>query len=534
MNTRIHIDTWLELKPYTSYNNDDLFYLNLSNEVKKVIVTSRHNQQFVDLVDKEDIDLLCCFLCAYLEDLASETNIWNTFVRIHQRMYQRPLPFYNLDDYYEEEFNPQDISFLIWYFLDQRVEGKLITPTNPFITETADEIMELFDQAWGDAPVNIKLKTYYHLDEEEKDYYEARNLMDILLFQSYLFYPDTTMRMLNMEIETIEEHKSEPHVLELLKENRDDLLHSAYSALLALKSNDWTAELLGDEHSASKYFRNIKKRISGHFLYKGQDDKNLFLEHIASGRKFNLTKKSFEITPIFKEVDTLIIISIVYWNEEWWFSGILTTHRFDADLVLDLRNDIAARMTVSFLDHEERGADEILQKQLKIFKEYNKGSQIAFMPSSKLNSFLQGFMKFNSESLNLSEKERKAARERANKEGLFDFEQSKINIEGFEKTVVVFFNPKSGIEFAMGVNSAFPLPNNPYFNESQCNQDLMFLIASDEISTELVLYCIAHCKNDLPFFNENTGKFFLENIDFLLRYWKKKNYHAKPNFSFVG
>lgn len=534
MKNKILIDTWLELKPYTSFTNDDLFYLKLSNEVKKIILTSSHEQDFLNLLDKEDIDLLCCFLCAYLEDLASETNVWNTFVRIHQSIYQKPLPFYNLDDYYEEEFNPQDISLLIWYFLNQRVSGKFIFPINSYITETADEIMELFEEAWEDAPINSKLKSYYYLNNTESDYYKARNLMDILFFQSYLFYPDTTMELLYMEKDIIEEHKSDNQVLQYLDEKRDHLLHSTHSALLALKSKDWAAAFLGDEQPVSKHFRNIKERISGNFLFKGQDKKDLFLEHIASGKKFKLTKKSFENELILKELDSIIVISLVYWNEEWWFSGILTMMPFDADLVLDLRNDIAARMTVSFLDHEVKGTNEILQKQLEAFKEFNEGSQIAFMPSDKINAYLHGFMKFYNESLNLSKKERIASRERAKKEGLFDFEQGKINFEEFEKNGAVFFNPKSGVEVAMGVNSAFPLPNNPYFDESQCYQDLMFLLASDEISTELVLYCIEQCKDDLPLFNESTGKFFLENIDFLLRFWKKKNYHAKPNFSYTG
>ena len=57
---------------------------------------------------------------------------------------------------------------------------------------------------------------------------------------------------------------------------------------------------------------------------------------------------------------------------------------------------------------------------------------------------------------------------------------------------------------------------------------------SEEMSTELVMYCIDNCKAELPFFNEEIGKEYLEDIDFLLRFWKRNNYHSKPLITFTG
>ncbi|NLN24186.1 MAG: DUF3843 family protein [Bacteroidetes bacterium] len=97
---------------------------------------------------------MSCFLTSYFEDLISETNIWNSFVRTHQRLYRKQLPFYNLYQYYEEEINPQDISFLIWYFLNTVQEENFITPFNDFIVETAEKIIDVFDKEWEFAPEN--------------------------------------------------------------------------------------------------------------------------------------------------------------------------------------------------------------------------------------------------------------------------------------------------------------------------------------------------------------------------------------------
>ena len=62
----------------------------------------------------------------------------------------------------------------------------------------------------------------------------------------------------------------------------------------------------------------------------------------------------------------------------------------------------------------------------------------------------------------------------------------------------------------------------------------MRLLLTEELSVELVMYCIDNFKSELPFFNENEGKRYLEDIDFLLRFWKKDSYFAKPSITFIG
>jgi hypothetical protein len=98
----------------------------------------------------------------------------------------------------------------------------------------------------------------------------------------------------------------------------------------------------------------------------------------------------------------------------------------------------------------------------------------------------------------------------------------------------VFFNPQSGAEVALAVNSAFPDKNNPFFNSNESEDHIMRLLLAEELSKELVMYCIDNYKSALPFFNEYEGEMYLKDIDFLLRFWKKNNYHAKPSVTFTG
>ncbi len=534
MEKRIYIKDWLELKPYEKQTVTDSYYLKLCNTVKHTLTTNKHSFILQGYLKNKDIDCLACFLTSYLEDIISETNIWNTFVRIHKRLYRKQLPFYILKDYYEEEINPQDISFLIWYFLNSIQEEKFIAPLNNFIVETAEKVMDAFDEAWDYAPKNLFLKSYYQISENETDFYIARNLIDKILFKSYLFYPDTSLKLREQETAIIEEITDEENIMMFLNESRDNTLHNSHTRLLSLKGKEWASEIAGNKHPLYSDFLNISQRIGGYFFYKGQDDSDIFIEHIASGKRFELTKKSFDHSSILKEVDTILFMGIVKWKDEWWFSGVFFQQQFNPDLILDEKNSLESRMTVNFLDHMKQDTNALLSQQLEAFKDFNNGSQIAFLPSEKIEGFYSDYSEFFNNSLNLSDKEKEEAKQRARKDGFFGAENRHSNYSEISETGLVFFNSQSGGEVVLNVNSAFPLDNNPFFEIEHSEDDIMHLLMSDEISTELVMYCINNCKPELPFFNKGFGKKYLDDIDFLLRFWKRGNYHSKPSITYTG
>ncbi len=534
MKKGIYIKDWLVLKPYIKQTVTDSFYLKICNEVKKAIITNKQSFVLQSYLSKKDIDFLSCFLTSYLEDIISDTNIWNSFVNTHQRLYKKQLPFYILDEYYEKEINPQDICFLIWYFINTVQEEKFIAPFNNFIVETAEKVMDVFDEAWDYAPENEYLKSFYQIDENETDFYIARNLIDTILFKSYLFAPDTLRKLIEQEVEIMEEKDDDENLLMFLNENRDVTMHSTHTRLLGLKGKEWVSEILESSHPLSKDYQNMTQKISGFFLYKRQDNFNIFIEHIASGKKFDLTKKSFDHYDSLKKIDTILFMGIIQWKDEWWFSGIFFKQPFNPDLILDEKNSLKSRMAVNFLDHQKQETSDVLNKQLKAFIDFNNGSQIAFISSNSIENFIRSYTEFFNNSLNLSAKEIEEAKQRAQKDGFFDMEKELEDFSEESETALVFFNHKSGVEIAFDVNSAFPLPNNPFFEVENSEDDIMFLLMSKEMSTELALFCIENCKNDLPFFNEGIGELYLDDIDFLLRFWKKDNYYSKPSITFTG
>ncbi len=509
MDKRIYIQDWLALKPYQQQTPTDGYYLKLCNEVKQAIVSDKTAFVFLMYIDKKDIDFLSCFLCSWFEDVISQTNIYGSFISTHKKLYKKQLPFFDLEEYYEEEINIQDVKFLIWYFLNTVQTEKFIAPFNSFIDQAAERVFQVFDKAWEYAPENKRLKLAYSCNENETDFYVARNLIDTILFKTYLFHPDTLFRLLEQEGEIVETTRDKRNLIAYLNENRDSFLHTNHTRLLSLKGKEWAAEIIGKEHKLSSSYLNLTQKIRGYFFYKGQDEFNISLEHVASGKKFALTKKSFDYSSELKDIDTMLFMSIVQ-------------NKFNADLVLDERNSLKSRSAVDFLDYQSKETIEILELQQKAFLKYNNGSPIAFMPSSKIESYFKTFIQFYNQSLNLTEKESEETLKRVRKEGFFGNEN-----DGFQKlseysdSGLVFFNPKSGVEIAFAVNSAFPLPSNPYFNEEESEDHIFRLLMDESISTELAMYCIDHCQTKLPFFQEGEGAKYLNDIDFLLRFWKK-------------
>ena len=536
MNTRIYIPDWLSWKPYNRQVKTDLYYLNLCNQVRRELVTGDQAITLLSYLSYDQLNQLCCFLTSYFEDLISGTNLWNSFVSVHTRLYKKALPFYDLDEYVEKEINYQDISFLIWYFLNTVQDEKFVSPFHDFILESAEKVVQVFDEAWEYAPENEQLLSCYQLDDDEEDFYRARNLIDTLIFHSYLFLVDFGRALKEREEEIIEKQVYNENLLPFLNENRDVMLHTSRSRLLSLTGKEWVAEILREEHPLRAEFLKMSQKINGFFLYKGQDRTDVFLEHIASGKEFKMTKKSFEHSDSLQETDTIVFIGLVRWRDEWWFSGTHYQIPFNADLILEEKQSLVSRAQVNFLDHSLYNADETLRKQEKAFLDYNGGSQIAFLPSEKMNDFLAGFVKHFNDSLNLSGEEVEQSKKRFRDDGiplgngLIDLSDEPDTPE----TGLVFFNPKRGCEVVYGVNSAFPLPNNPYFQEELSQEHLMRLLMDPSVSTEIVLFCINQCKKKLTVLKTSPLKDYLKDIDFLLRFWKKDNYHATPAITFIG
>lgn len=533
MKSKVYIKHWLTLKPQNYNGNTDLYYLKLANKVHSNLVPSS-SLVLSQYLSKDDFCLFCCFLTCYFEDVISQTNIWNAFKVMYKEIYNKRLPFYSLDEeYIDDEINFEDIAFLTWYFLNTIQKDKFISPYNDFILDIAASTIQIFEDEFEYAPENKKLKKLYAFDETDIDFYQTRYFLQLVYFESYLFNTDTKLNYDNDILNIIEDSKDESSelVLAYTREITEDFTFNKNTSLLALKAKDWTKIVLGKTHPEFNNIASISKKINGFFFYKSQNKQVVKLEHIASGMAFDVTKKSFDYYKELNE-DDIIYIGLVKWNDEWWFSGNFSINEFDANTILDQKNSIEARSEVNFL-YDSNKLDDMLQKKEQAFLEFNKGTPIAFLKSNEVEDFCSKYIAYYNKTLNLSEKEISEAKQRTKDDGYFGNKNEIENFNFEEDEVVVFFNPKSGLEFYFDIINAFPDKNNPFFSEESYD-DIMHLLIHPEYSTELVNYFVETYKNELSFFETEPYKTYLDNLDFLLRFWKKENYYTKSTIVLTG
>ncbi|MCF6295634.1 MAG: DUF3843 family protein [Flavobacteriaceae bacterium] len=534
---RIYINDWLTLKPYTTEGQPDLYYLKICNEVYKNIDDSIKFLLY-NYIEEKDIKILCCFLVSYFEDIISETNIWFSFKSKYKELYNKTLPlFVTEDDYYDDEINHEDIALLVWYFINSIQQDSFISPYNDFIQDIAHTTMQVLEEEYDYAPENKKLKARYILNPKKSSFYEAREFIQTVYFGSYLFYPDITFQEQLESIEIIEENKNEdPQLIEsYLRELHETFTFSKRSSLLALKGQDWAGLILGKSHPLYQNIITLSEKITGLFLYKQQNKTSVFLEHIASGMPFEMCKESFDY---YNELnnDDILFIGLIKWDNQWWFSGTYVKQEFDADLILDQKNSPDARAKVNFLE-DKNTVNTILKTKEDLFLEYNKGSHVAFMETKKINIFVGSFLKHYNSSLGLSKQESDAAKKRARQDGYFGEDDTTINVfdsqENENEEAVIFYNPNVGIEIYFDIINAFPDKNNPFFTEI-FRDDIIRLLASPDYPIELVHYFLKHYKSKIKLLKEQPFVNYLENLDFLLRFWKKDNYISKSSIIFTG
>ena len=272
--------------------------------------------------------------------------------------------------------------------------------------------MEHLEEAWEEAPENEVLQDYYRL-KENSQYYEARRFIDTLLFHTYLFYPDTMLKLQTSTATLMEEKADILNLPAFLNENRDILLHTSYTRLLSLRAKEWAAAVVGKQHPLYAALLEISPRVQGFFLYKGQNETHISLEHIASSRMFQLTKQSFDHADSLNKIDTLIFISMVQWQGEWWFSGVHFIQEYNANKVAAEKDSLPSRQSVAFLNGLEEKEKEVLEDQRKKFMDFTGGRPLVFVHTSQMEAFNQQFIDYYNESLQLTEEQYAAARNRA-------------------------------------------------------------------------------------------------------------------------
>ena len=294
MKKGVFIKEWLAFKPYQNQVGSDFFYLSLCQKIYQCLeqrLEPVHWDQQVGSKQQLLADL-ACFLASYMEDLASDTQLWLTFVKLHEERYGQLLPLIEQgDDYITGEPNKEDIIILIWYFINSIQDKIVFSEKEIWLQKAAEDIFDLFVEQWEMAPENQELQQFYRLGTEADPFFEVRKLLAKILFQTYLFFPDTKM-IFEERLKSNLRSNRNIHILNW--ETETDIIHSQPTRLLGIYANDWLAAILGILHRLFGSIKNMSRKIPGLFEVERVNDRYIHLIHLSSGKRFPLYKDSYD------------------------------------------------------------------------------------------------------------------------------------------------------------------------------------------------------------------------------------------------
>jgi len=440
-NYSISPNDWLDFHPYNKPYLADYYYIKLANRIYNILKLPENGELF-EFIYEDEFNKFSCYLTAYFEDVISQTGIWKAFTRKHNGLYNKYLPFYKLNEYFQDENNYEDVCFLIWYFFSRVNKDEVINPFEGIILKLATQINDVFNEEYEFAPENPKLNGFF--DFYETDYYLVRKKIEWLVLKSYLFVFNGDELDEKLE-ELEEEYVDQDHDLLVgyKQDTFDSFVVRSTWPLLAMRGSEWLAEVLGPEHQMYNDLLSLGVKKSGIFLYKGFNDDYVILQHIATGKDFEVTRKSMDVTKDLHSDDTIMIISIIQWKNEWWFSGTYAAYPYNADIILDEKNSMKSR---ALFEEDTERQKEALEKQYHKFLEFNKNTPLVFYQSNKeCAGFLNKWWAHYNKSLKLTKIEIETAIKRSKDKGfLKGGEQFTFSPEHFPDVPgMIFFNQKA-------------------------------------------------------------------------------------------
>lgn len=119
-------------------------------------------------------------IAAYLEDVVSETGVWQAIRNIYQRRYGKTLPFYDVDpkDYYDDDINIEDLRLLVWQAFSRCGDpiGMTFSPISEAVFELSDIAFKLLVDVFETAPVSTRSGDTLLSVFRSGDYFKIREL----------------------------------------------------------------------------------------------------------------------------------------------------------------------------------------------------------------------------------------------------------------------------------------------------------------------------------------------------------------------
>ncbi|MBN2486514.1 MAG: DUF3843 family protein [Bacteroidales bacterium] len=517
----IYVKEWVLSQPYSAPSAVDTYYCELANKIYSIFCLPQHNLPSSCLagLNKDDYGFFALGLTAYLEDIVSGLGLWKVFTDRHKQLYGTLLPFYNVtDDYFEGEVNYHDVCFLVWYFLSVYLKGEIFNPLDSSILDISKDIFEVFEEEYEYAPENERAREFLQLPPDVTDFYEVRKRIEFILMNSYLYRITKFEYIFEVSKELGNVPKEEKALAKAYsQEVYDRYVIGHVMPLLGFTGKDIFAGILGKTHPLYANVVGLGDKKKGKYVYSSHDDKYIHFKHIASGTIIPVTRKSIDLNKDILE-KVVILMSVVKYAGEWWFSGALRS--------LSEYQDISAEHDPLedknlFDDNLEIKQEQTLSLYQRFVK-FNKGSELAYLPNPKeADRFIRDFFAWIGKKYNGNVPE-----------------ETGIDLSAAEEfndvPTLLFFNKNAGIEMLFGYNMVVDDRKNPFFEKDYPEEELLDLLVSEHAGGDLLRYLLERKLIKEFRFPGEGNALLMKNLGFMLYFYKRQNYTGTPNITIMG
>ena len=485
---------WLAIKPYNNPDSVDLYYVGLANKVMGFLEKSEFADYFKDelLIRKASL-----YLVSWFEDVCSNLGMWALVNKECLVRYGSKLPFYDVSKYYEGEVNPQDLSLLLWHFMQVYNEkNTLLNPENPWLLKTALELTDLFDEEYESAPENERLHAFIHNDFIGDNWWECRKLMEWFHMSSYVFLgaPEAVAEAI-----AYSEYKGMPLPKRMYMAVTEHMFNYKHN-LLSLNVQQWLGKI-----TENAVFDKIERSKPSMFMYKGQGSATFRLYDMVEGKEYSVDMDSFAEgeSPIrnYVEDKTLVYTTLVKFNGKYFISGILT----------ELRGVGNAKINDAIEEMRTQRALESQQKDnYPVFLAASGGEPVVIVKDrDAVKKFFVDKLKFT----NADE---------------FDMPPIVSN----PKCYAIYGDPINGLCISPNNGQCLAIPGNKFYKKDAAKKDgISFYVNNGTVPYRVA--CMLHDKGLIPDAAINSlkgyeyGRDFLHrNGDFFLDYF----YHATREY----
>ena len=394
---------WLAKKPYKSPTTHDYYYLQLSNEICKVLIQPQFELKELKFNRKSIVEL-SVVIASYIEDFASEIGIWKGFTDYNKEKFGFPLPFFEIEreEYFEDDLNPQDISYIIWHYASVHcMKDGFYSPH--YFEEVGAAIYDLIEPQIEALSVTNFYENYLTISDNH-NFFDLKEIFKWLSTDSYLLGVEFKKIMdevsegvddlVKEQIKKAKSHAEAQHYInsieKILYTQLNQFLYHTNSKYGALNTPIWLSKIVRASENVKTQIVDFQKYEAGNFQYKGKKKEYYLFEARDTGKFFKVALDSFQpgfINDI--KVGYYVEMALFYWGDIWYLSGAAAISakktEFDTSkpLPIYLYEDDARNRLFEMCDKQYEVFIEVYKKPLVLCQDENEVDEVTYFYHQK-------------------------------------------------------------------------------------------------------------------------------------------------------